>query len=429
MVQSVRPSTLAGSIAVPASKSHTIRAILLATLAEGKSRIHNALDSADARSCLSAAAELGAAIEVDGKDTTSSGGRELSVVGTGGRLVLPAKPIDVGNSGTTLYFTAAIAALGEGPVTLTGDSQIQARPAENLLASLRDLGAEARSLRGNGSAPFLIRGPLEGGRTSIECPTSQYLSSLLVAAPLCPADVEINVPLLYERPYAEMTLRWLDYEGIAVERRGYDFFKIRGGQKYRPFDREVPGDFSSATFFLCAAAITGSRLTLTGLDMDDAQGDKEVVRILERMGCTIAIEPNAITIEGGRLKGLDIDMNAIPDALPAMAAAACCAVGVTRLLNVPQARLKETDRIAVMAGELSKMGASIEETADGLVIRGGRRLAGTAVNGHGDHRVVMALAVAGLAASGETTIGTAEAAAVTYPEFFNELKRLSKNGR
>ena len=453
MIEAVGPSKLAGSVLIPASKSHTIRALLIASLAWGTSRILNPLDSEDARSCIWACRMFGARI----REENSAEGRVLVVDGTGGRVTAPDRPVDVGNSGTTLYLAAGIAALGEEDITFTGDSQIRSRPAGNLLQSLADLGARVRYGAAEGTAPFTIRGPLKGGATRIECPTSQYLSSLLIAAPPAAAVMtEIEVPLLHERPYVEMTLRWLDEQGIRMERRGLESFRIPGGQRYKSFEKPVPGDFSSAAFFLCAAAITGSTLTLRGLDMEDSQGDKEVVRILEAMGCEVRIDRTDITISGGGLHGRDIDMNAIPDALPALAVAGCYAKGTTRLLNVPQARLKETDRIAVMAEELAKMGADIRELADGLEIRSrepapatpvseapappaapsaagtaaaarasgpGLPLRGARVNGHGDHRVVMALAVAALGAAGRTEIETAEAAAVTFPEFFSLLEK------
>lgn len=399
-------------------------------LADGTSTIRNPLDSADTRSCIAVSRALGARIEENGSGRRDGDGvRTLRVAGTGGHLETPIRALDVGNSGTTLYLAAGAAALGRGTVTFTGDEQIRSRPFAPLLASLADLGAETLSVNGNGRAPATIRGPLSGGRTSIECTTSQYLSSLLIATPLASGESEILVPLLNERPYAEMTLRWLDEQGIRYENEGFRRFRVPGGQRYAPFDRSVPGDFSSGTFFLCAAAITGSTLTLEGLDMADSQGDKEVVHILERMGCLVEAEGGALTIHGPgagpnatpRLRGLDLDLNSTPDALPALAVTACFAEGRTRLLNVPQAREKETDRIAVMHEELAKMGARIEELPDGLVIEG-TRLEGAQVDGRHDHRVVMALAIGALGASGATTIDTAEAAGVTFPRFFELLE-------
>ena len=471
---SIRPGRLHGEVTIPASKSHTIRALIIATLAEGESRIRHPLDSGDARACIEACRALGAEIEerwaeseVRGVPAAENGGveggrtggapparagsaaaarfggaapsgelAEIVVRGTGGRIAAPSRAIDVVNSGTTLYLAAGAAALGTSEITFDGDRQIRARPIQPLLDSLTRLGASARSLKHNGCAPVAIRGPLYGGLTALEAHTSQYLSSLLMACPLAEGDSEIDVPLLNERPYVEMTLRWLDEQGIRHRNEGFRRFFIPGRQHYAAFNRAVPGDFSSATFFLCAAAITGSTLTLRGLDMRDAQGDKEVVNILARMGCRVEIDEESITISGpgaggSRLVGCEIDLNAIPDALPALAVTACCAEGTTRLVNVPQARLKETDRIAVMHEELRKMGASIEELPDGLLIEGfgpDAKLHGAHVNGHDDHRVVMALAVAGLAASGETVIAAAEAAAVTFPGFFSVLESARADG-
>ena len=415
MEVSIVKSRLAGQVRIPASKSHSIRALLIAALAEGTSRLGNVLDSQDVKSCISACRALGAVIRENGN--------ELTVKGTGGIPSVPENVIDVGNSGTTLYLTASIAALAQGWCVFTGDDQIRRRPVENLLQALRDLGVEAFTTRENGCAPFIVKGPLKGGQTTIECPTSQYLTSLLLSAPLAAEDTEIIVPLLHERPYVEMTLSWLEEQGIRVERDDFRRFLIPGGQHYTAFEKDIPADFSSATFFLAAAAVTGSTITLQGLDMNDTQGDKAVIPMLEKLGCRVSNETDGITIAGGTLSGCELDLNATPDALPALAAVACYAKGETRLVNVPQARLKETDRISVMAAELAKMGADVTELPDGLVIRGGR-LEGKRVSGRHDHRIVMALAVAGLGAEGTTIVETAEAASVTFPQFFTLLESL-----
>ncbi len=424
MKVSVNRIKLEGSVNIPASKSHTIRALIIASLANGNSRIISPLDSADTRACADACRALGAEITLEDSEWT--------VKGTRGKIKTPVHPVNVGNSGTTLYLCAGTAALGTERIIFTGDSQIQSRPIQPLLNSLSDLGAETGSINNNDCAPVYIKGPLGGGKTSIECPTSQYLSSLLLCAPLAKNDTEITVPLLYEQPYAEMTLKWLKEQSISFHNDNFKHFFIPGRQDYTAFSRSIPADFSSAAFFLTAAAVTGSKVTLKGLDMNDSQGDKAVVYLLKEMGCGFEISENAVTITGPSgsktLKGCNFDLNAIPDALPALAVAGCCAKGVTRLLNVPQARLKETDRIAVMKHELEKMGAKIEELPDGLVITGSGNkkppLAGCEVNGCSDHRVVMALAVAGLAAAGTTTIDTAEAVDITFPSFFKLLDKL-----
>ncbi len=410
----VQPSQLSGSVRVPGSKSHTIRASVIAALAEGESELREPLDSLDTRSCVGVCRALGAAIQL---------GETWRVAGTGGDLACPEDVIDVGNSGTTLRIGLTLAALGRGWTVFTGDEQIRVRPAGPLLEALRGLGAEAVSTRGNGCAPVLVRGPLRGGTVRIACPTSQYLTSLLIGSPLAEGDVEIEVTELNETPYVEMTLGWLDSQGIRCEREGLRRFRIPGGQSYRAFNTAIPADFSSATFFAVAAAITGSEVTLGGLDRQDTQGDKAALDVLAAMGAEVDWGDDGVTVRGGELRGGEFDLNAIPDALPALAVTACFAQGETRLTNVPQARIKETDRIRAMREELMKMGARVEELPEGLVLHGGG-LNGATVHGRADHRVVMALAVAGTAAEGETEVETAEAAAVTFPSFVDLMTEL-----
>ena len=418
MIRKIKPGTVGGSIRIPTSKSHTIRALLIATLAEGTSVITAPLESADTRACVAACRMLGARIREESN--------LLTVEGVGGRRSAPDDVIDVGNSGTTLYLALGTAALGEGYTVFTGDDQIRRRTAQPLLSSLGDLGAKAESTRGNGCAPIVAGGGITGGRTAIECPTSQYLSSLLLCSPLGLRDTEIDVVSLNERPYVEITLDWLDRQGIAYERRGWDYFGITGGQTFQPFERTIPGDFSSATFFLCAAAIAGGTLEVIGLDMNDSQGDKAIVSILREMGCQIDTKPESISLRRSDLRGGEFDLNATPDALPALAVTACFADGETRLLNVPQAREKETDRIAVVRQELERIGADVEELPDGLVVRGdpNRAFRSGRVNGHYDHRIVMALAIAALRADGPLEIESAEAADITFPTFFDLLEEV-----
>ncbi len=418
MEVTITKKKLGGKIRIPGSKSHTIRALVIATLAEGESRIIRPLDSSDTRSCLDMCRKLGAPItEHDGA---------WVVRGTAGRPAVPDDVLDAGNSGTGLYIMASTAALVTGATVFTGDYQIRRRPIEPLLTALRDLGGEAWSTRGNGCAPVVIRGPLRGGTTAVKCPTSQYLSSLLLNCPLAQGDTEIEVLELNEKPYVAMTLDWLKRQDIRIEHDPeYTMFKIPGGQRYRSFEREIPGDFSSATFFLCLAAIQGTPVIIEGLDMTDPQGDKAVVAMLQTMGVRVTVRDNALEVRGGNLTGARLDLNATPDALPALAVTACFASGTTELVNVPQARLKETDRITVMREELERMGARVRELPDGLVIEGGP-LTGATVQGHGDHRVVMALAVAGLCSPGRTVIDSAESVSVTVPEFFALIKQLEQ---
>ena len=418
----VSPGRLKGSVVIPSSKSHTIRALVIASLADGVSRIQAPLDSADTMSCMSVLRQLG--VQID--ETREPSGRltELSATGCGGSLTQPAGELDCGNSGTTFYVMLSVAALADFPIRLTGDAQLQQRPAGPLLAALEELGVTV-DRHGNGDcAPVTVTGPLRGGMAAATCPTSQYLTSLLLATPLAPIDSELSVPLLNERPYVEMTMGWLDSQDIRYEKTNWSAFSVHGRQHYRAFERRIPGDFSAATFFLAAAAITGSTLDLAGLDITDSQGDREVVSILERLGCAVAADEDGVRIAGpagGGLAGGTLDLNSIPDALPALAVVGTACNAPLRLTNVPQAREKETDRIAVMAEELTTLGARVEELPDGLVVHPSG-LSGGRVSSHGDHRVAMALAVAALRADSPVTILDAEVAGVTYPGFFEALR-------
>ncbi len=409
-------SRLKGTVTIPASKSHTIRAVAIASLASGDSIIRTPLLSGDTTAVVNCYRALGAQIDTSDPKT-------WKVTGAGGRITARSYTIDVGNSGTTLRIAMGSAALAQPgqSIIFTGDEQIQARPVAPLIDALNDLGAEAQSLKSNGCAPVKIAGSLSGGKTSIRCKTSQYLSSLLLCTPLAKEDSEIDVTLLNEPDYILMTLDWLDMQQREYENPRRRHFHIKGGQTYKPFDTAIPADFSSATFFLCAAALLADEVTILGLDFADSQPDKAVADYLKAMGADITIAPDRVTVRAAPLKGAEIDMNRTPDALPAMAVTAAFAEGTTRLINVPQARSKETDRISCMATELTKMAVETEELPDGLIIHGSRPKPAE-LHGWADHRVVMALAIAGLVLETQSTIDTAEAMSVTFPDF-TELMR------
>jgi 3-phosphoshikimate 1-carboxyvinyltransferase len=410
-------------VSIPGSKSHTIRAVAVGSLANGTSRIHKPLISSDALSAVDCYRALGAEINTEND--------VLWVInGLNGQINPKENQIDVGNSGTTMNLAIGSCALisPETEVLLTGDHQIQNRPVFPILNAVNDLGAKGSTHNDNGCPPLTISGKLRGGKTTIECKSSQYLSSLLLACPLAEADTEITVPLLYEPDYARITLDWLDRQGIQYEMAGdLSFFRIPGRQHYTAFDLAIPADFSSATFFLCAGALIGEDILVQGLDFDDSQPDKAVAEYLIAMGADLTTRPDGIQVGRSELIGCEIDMNRTPDALPAMAVTACFAEGTTRLVNVPQAREKETDRIACMAAELAKLGAEVEELPDGLVIHGragGANLVPASVHGCGDHRIVMAMSIAAMALPGEIAIDTAEAMNITFPEFVTLMNQL-----
>ena len=417
----VKKSQLKGTVLIPGSKSHTIRAVAIASLAAGESLIHNPLDSSDTQAAVACYRALGAKIN-------TSDSKLWKVTGTGGAITPPPEIIDVGNSGTTLRIAMGSASLAQAGQTIsfTGDEQIQARPVGPLMDALGELGAKCASLKNNGKVPVEIMGRLAGGKTAIAATTSQYLSSLLLCAPLASKDSQIDVTLLNEPGYVQMTLDWLDKEQIEYENQQFRKFKIKGNQSYKAFDTAIPADFSSATFFLCAAAISAEQVTLLGLDFTDSQPDKAVVDYLKAMGADISIDENSVTVKAATLKGTELDMNKTPDALPAMAVTAAFAKGTTKLLNVPQARSKETDRIKCMAEELKKMDIDVEELPDGLII-GPSKPKSAELHGWADHRIVMALSLAGMNLDAQCTIDTAEAISVTFPGYVELMKGIGAN--
>ena len=415
MILSVKPSIAKGTTGVPGSKSHSIRAVAFASLASGESVILNPLDSADGLSAASVYGSFGAEIHKE-KDV-------WSVEGFGAQPKTPQGILDVGNSGTTCRMALGTAALiREGEALFDGDSQTRKRPMGPLLDALSNLGANARS-GNNGYLPVTVGGPWRGGRTKVDGATSQFTSSLLLNAPFGEETTTIEPIDLNERPYVEMTLWWLDRLGLKYERDEYRSFTVPGGQALSGFEVTVPADWSTAAFLVAAGALPGGDVTLEGLDLDDSQGDKEILRFVEEMGADVIVSEAGIRIRAKTLRGREFDLNATPDLLPVMAVLGAFADGETRLVNTPQARIKETDRISAMRKVIETLGGEARELADGIVIKGSG-LKGGAAHGFGDHRVVMSAAVAGLAAPEGVSVDTAEAMAVTFPDFCERMASL-----
>ena len=416
---SLEPRKMRGTVEVPASKSQTIRAFLIAAAASGRSVIRHPLISSDTLSCIEAVKAMGAEIELSADSSTA-------YVDSSGLSLKAPVTVDAGNSGTTTYLLLPMAASLTVPVTITGDEQLRRRPTHPLVEAIKAMGAAAKD--NGGVPPVTVRGPLLGGKVSIECRTSQYLSGLLLASPLAEGNTVIDCPILYEKPYVSLTLGWLDRQGIRYRiSEDYTHSEIEGGQSYRPFDEYINGDFSSASFFFAAAAVSGTEITVCGLDRNDPQGDKEILTILEKMGCTVSWNGNSVTVKGPeKLSGGRFDLNAIPDTLPVLTVAAAAAEGDTLLTNVPQARIKETDRIRCMHENLSVLGVEAEEEEDGILIHGRGGFSGGNVKGYGDHRIIMAMAVAAGAASSPVVIDDEKAAAVTFPAFFDLLETLRR---
>ena len=416
----VSKSILKGEISVPGSKSHTIRAIAIASMADGVSKIIAPLVSEDTISALGAASAFGAKVEKEPGIWT--------ITGTGGKITAPEKTVDMGNSGTSLRIFSALASLSDSKISFDGDNSLRTRLMQPLLTALKPLGVNSESA--NGKCPLSVHGPLTGGRSRVEGKSSQFVTAVLLSCPLAAQDSVIEVFNLNEKPYVEITIDWMKKQNLKFScNESMSLFEIEGRQSYKPFELAIPADFSTACFPLIASAVTGCTVRINNLDFSDRQGDKEVFSFMERMGMKVERHQGYTVASRNKsgLSGAELDLNSTPDALPALAVAACFADGRTVLGNVPQARIKETDRIACMTKELRKMGAKVEELEDGMIIHGGTQLHGTDVESYHDHRIAMALSIAGLGADGTTTVNNAESASVTYPGFYEDFRKMGAN--
>ena len=412
---------LKGSVCAPASKSYTIRAVLCGLLADGKSRIMSPLISQDTLASFKAARMLGAFCE----DIENG----LEVQGISGQVRAPDQRIDTMNSGTTIRLCTAISSLAQKPVTLTGDDSVRSRPMAHLLEALAQLGVWTTSDMGR--PPVTVCGPILGGKTEIAGNvSSQFISAIMMAAPYAMSDVEIVIKNgLKSRPYVDLTLDMLSRFGIEAENIGYDRFNIASGQTYRACEYTVEGDYSSAAFMLAAGAIMGEKVRVTNLFPKSLQADRKMVEILEDMGADVKVGGNHVTVSGsGRLLGVKVDLSDCPDLVPIVSALGAVCEGEVEIFNARHARVKECDRISAMACELSKMGAKVGERPDGLTIKGAR-IRGARLSGWNDHRIIMSLAIAGLAAEGVTRIDGANHIDVTFPDFVNVMGRLGADMR
>jgi len=417
----IQTSSLKGAISVPSSKSHTLRAILFATLASGPSTISNYLLSPDTNAMINACQLLGAKVEVTPN--------QLLIEGVNGKIQGAKNVIDAGNSGLVLRFISAIAALGSQPVIITGDRSIrQQRPMQPLINAINQLHASAKSTRNNGFAPLILQGPLKGGSVHLNGADSQPVSALLIASAFGKEPITINVDQPGEKPWIDLTLAWFDRLAISYQREDYTKYHLQGNSTIQGFQYNVPGDWSSAAFPIIAALITQSEITLQNIDIHDSQGDKKLLSILKKMGAQIEVNESSQSIQikkSGdlRLSGQVIDVNDLIDALPILSVLGCYAKGETRLINGAVARDKECDRIKCIANELRKMGARIQEHADGVTIQHSP-LFGTQVDSHEDHRIAMALAVASFAANGSMRIKNVSCVSKTYTPFVAHFQKL-----
>ncbi|HWB00198.1 MAG TPA: 3-phosphoshikimate 1-carboxyvinyltransferase, partial [Pirellulales bacterium] len=398
----------------------TNRALLCAMAARGTSVLRGALASDDTRVMLDALGAVG--ITVNAHDDSAT----IEVAGCAGRVPAEAAELFIGNSGTTIRFLVPMLAIaGQGRYRLHGTRRMHERPIGDLLVALGSLGANVASEQGNHCPPVIVRGSgVRGGMASVRGDiSSQFLSGLLMAAPYAAAPITLMVEgTLVSRPYVEMTLAVMRSFGVKVRvDEQFTRFDIPHAT-YHGVDYEIEPDASAASYFFAAAAITGGTVTVEGLSRRSLQGDVAFVDVLERMGCQVIEGPQSITVTGGTLHGVTVDMNAISDTVQTLAAVALFADGPTTITNVAHIRHKETDRIAALATELRKFGATVDERADGLGIEP-RPLHGATIDTYEDHRMAMSLSLVGLRVPG-VVIRDPGCTAKTYPHYWDDLQRL-----
>jgi 3-phosphoshikimate 1-carboxyvinyltransferase len=409
---------LTGTVKAPPNKSHSFRALIMAGLADGVSRVIAPAVSNDWMRGIEALEMFGARV-----DPKADGVWE--VVGTGGKLATPDDVIDCGNSGILLRFVTAIAACGRGYTVLTGDESLRhIRLCQPLIDALGSLGAWAVSTKGDGHAPVIVRGPLRGGRAQIDGMDSQPVSALLIAGALGQSPTDLYVDRPGEKPWVGVTLDWLGRVGAKVVNDNFEHYRVEAAGPWPAFQARVPLDWSAALYPIVAAVLSeGSEVHLPGLDFRDSQGDKLVLNVLKDMGADIEVTDKGVIARSSELTGRQIDCNDFVDQFMLLAVVGACARGQTHLTNAEVCRHKECDRITEMCKALRAMGADVEERPDGLVVRHGR-LRGARLDGRSDHRMVMTLAVAGLLADGQTVISDVECVKKTFPDFVAQMQAL-----
>ena len=433
-------SKINGAVKAPSSKSYSHRAVILATLSEGKSKLFDVLYSEDVLSTIRACEALGAKIdkkkEIILKGDKSQTVDYLEVYGTGGKLHNISKDpssdmVDLANSGTTLRIMTSVAALSDNEVIFTGDDSLKTRPMGALIDALEALGVQIESLGGNNKAPLKVYPGYEGGETDIlGSISSQFISSILISAPLSKKGVELEVyPEFVSKPYVDMTISILEKFGITIEEENYQFhetckkehtdclgvkFNVKP-QKYTASDYIVEGDYSSASYLLAATAIAGGYVRVENLFSDSKQGDKFILDVLEDMGANVTVFDDYVSLRSdGNLKGIDVNLANAPDLLLTVAVLGAVAEGKTTITGVSHGRLKETDRIDTTCRELEKLGCKLEEFEDGMTIYG-QTIGDGVVESHNDHRLAMAFSLLGLKYDVEVENG--ECFDVSFPNF------------
>ena len=411
-------SRVNGEISLPGSKSLSNRILLLSALSRGVTQVYNLLESDDTSRMIDSLQRLGVGLELSQNNTL------CRVQGLGGPFPPQQKELFLGNSGTTMRSICAALCLGEGEFTLTGEPRMYERPIEDLVDALRPMGADIEYLDKDGYPPLRIhaRG-IPGGSVSVRGNvSSQYLTAILLSAPLARQDMVIEVVGdLVSKPYIDMTVAVMRRFGATVEADGYRQYRVAGGQGYQsPGSALVEGDASSATYFLAAAAIKGGTVRVQGVGLSSVQGDVRLADVLEQMGAPVRRGEDWIEVGRGDLRGVDLDLNHIPDAAMTVATAALFADGQTTIRNVGNWRVKETDRLAAMAAELRKVGADVEEGADYLRITPPERISSAAIDTYNDHRMAMSFSLAALG-DAPITINNPDCVSKTFPDYFETL--------
>ncbi|MEW4561799.1 3-phosphoshikimate 1-carboxyvinyltransferase [Bremerella sp. JC770] len=408
-----------GSIRPPGSKSLTNRALIIAALAQGQSTLTGALESEDTEVMIDSLRRIGVSIAHDSANHT------LTVDGNGGKFHGDNTEMFIANSGTSMRFLTALATLGIGTFRLDGIARMRERPIGDLIEALRQLGADIRTELDNACPPVLVSGKgLPGGKATIAGNiSSQYLSGLLMAAPYASGEVELQVEgELVSQPYVRMTTQIMRDFGATLQENDCRRFVIPGGQTYQGCQYAIEPDASAASYFWGAAAVTGGKVTVEGLSRDALQGDVGFCEALAQMGCQVDYQSDQITVTGGRLRGIDIDMGEISDTVQTLSAVALFADGPTTITGVAHNRHKETDRIGDLACELRKLGATVDEREDGMTITPGQ-LQPARIETYNDHRMAMSLALVGLRQEGVVILNPG-CTSKTYPHFFDDLARI-----
>jgi 3-phosphoshikimate 1-carboxyvinyltransferase len=411
---------LKATVSVPGSKSYTQRALVAAALAAGTSRLRNALYSEDTSYLMNALGDLGAGLRFEGDD--------LIVTGTAGRIASPEKELFVGNNGTALRFLTALACLGTGNYTVTGEPRLRERPLRPLLKALESLGVVLHTKDGRGYPPVRISASgLRGGQVAFrDADSSQYISALLLSAPCAGGDVTVRLEgHTVSQPYIGMTIEVMRAFGAIVTSEGEHHYHVPGRQFYQGREYAVDGDASSASYFFLAAALCRGAVTVMNMNPQSCQGDLRLLDFLEQLGCAVRRGESWIEVTGHKLPEGEyhFDMGDMPDMAPTMAVLSAFRPGRTVIGNCAHLRIKESDRIASLVTELNRIGVGARETPDGLLIDGGRPR-GAQIETYNDHRIAMSFAVAGLAAPG-MKIANEQCVNKSFPGFWDALERLT----